>query len=322
MSTTDREIAATCLLNAPREIVFDVWTDPKHIVHWWGPNGFTNTIHEMDVRPGGVWRFIMHGPDGTNYQNEIVYEEITRLERIVYTHVSHPKFHTTVTFADEGGKTRLTMRMVFETAADRDLTIKTFNAVEGLKETLGRLDGYLANAGGNGHDTSKDQRPGERDILITRVFDAPRERVFKAWTEPAQLMRWWAPRGFTTPVCKTDPRPGGIFHYCMRAPDGPDIWGIGIYQEIIEPERIVYTDSFADADGNPVPPSHYGMSASHPAETLVTVTFTDQGGRTKVTLRHSIPPSIEERDATNQGWIEMLDRLAEELARNRQAVAS
>lgn len=154
----------------------------------------------------------------------------------------------------------------------------------------------------------------DREIVLTRVFDAPRGSVFKAWTQPEHLVRWWAPDGCTTPSCTVDLRPGGRFHYCMRMPDGKDIWGMGIYREIVEPERIVYVDSFADAKGNPVSPTHYGMSPDHPAETLVTVTFVEQGARTKVTLRHSLPKAFQERKEMEQGWIQMLDHLAGHLA--------
>ena len=150
----------------------------------------------------------------------------------------------------------------------------------------------------------------EQDIVLTRIFDAPRELVFQAWTQPAHLARWWAPEGCTTQVRELDLRPGGRFHFCMRTPDGQDVWGLGIYREIVVPERLVYLDSFADADGNPVPPTHYGLSAGHPPETLVTVTFAAQGGRTLLTLRHAIPLPVAERGATQQGWSEMLERLA------------
>lgn len=163
--------------------------------------------------------------------------------------------------------------------------------------------------------TSTAATAADREIVMTRVFDAPRELVWKAWTEPERLMRWWAPSGFTTPFCKTDLRVGGVFHYCMRSPDGRDIWGRGVYREIAPPSLIVYTDAFADAEGNPVPPAHYGMNSGHPAETLVTVTFAEHEGKTKLTLRHSIPQSVVERDGTQQGWTEMFDRLAEELAK-------
>jgi uncharacterized protein YndB with AHSA1/START domain len=143
--TAEREISATRIFEAPRALVFKMWTDPEHVERWWGPNGFTITTHEMDVRPGGVWRFIMHGPDGTDYPNKIVYVEIAPPERLVYDHVSGPPFHVTVLFEEEGAqRTRLTARMVFETAAVRDATIREFNAVEGLSQHLGRLAEHLA----------------------------------------------------------------------------------------------------------------------------------------------------------------------------------
>lgn len=158
-----------------------------------------------------------------------------------------------------------------------------------------------------------EQDTSDREIVLTRVLDAPRELVWKAWTESEHLARWWAPKGCSTPFCTVDLRPGGRFHYCMRMPDGSEVWGIGVYREVVEPERIVYTDSFSDEKGNPVPPSCYGMSESHPAETVVTVTFDEHQGNTTVTLHHSIPESVEEREGTEQGWKEMLERLAENL---------
>src|SRR4051794_37608696 len=111
-NTPDREISATRIFDAPRDLVFQMWTDPQHIGNWWGPNGFTITLYEMDVRPGGVWRFVMHGPDGRDYQNKIVYVEVVKPERLVYDHVSGPLFRATVNFAEEGRKTRLNMQML------------------------------------------------------------------------------------------------------------------------------------------------------------------------------------------------------------------
>jgi PhnB protein len=153
-STADREISATRVFDAPRELVWKVWTDPKHIAQWWGPNGFTNIIHEMDVRPGGVWRLIMHGPNGVDYQNKNVFVEIEKPERIVYDHVSAPRHHVTVTFAEQGDKTQITMRMLFDTAAERDDTARKFGAVEGLSQTLGRLKEHLAKFAGLGQNPS------------------------------------------------------------------------------------------------------------------------------------------------------------------------
>jgi uncharacterized protein YndB with AHSA1/START domain len=129
--------------------VFDAWSDPEGISHWWGPHGFSTTTHEMDVKPGGVWRFTMHGPDGVDYKNRIVYTEVVRPARLVYAHAGegeheHVRFHSTVTFEEEGGKTRITMRAVFPSAAERDAVVRDHGAVEGAKQTLERLGKHLA----------------------------------------------------------------------------------------------------------------------------------------------------------------------------------
>lgn len=153
----------------------------------------------------------------------------------------------------------------------------------------------------------------EREMVITRVFDAPRELVFSAWTEPERLKRWWAPDGASTPFFSVDLRPGGTFVFCLRLPWG-DHWVRGVYREVVPPERIVYDSWFADAEGNPVPPAHYGLSAEHPHQTRVAVTFAERDGKTTVTLRQALPASVPERGDTGQGWREMLDRLAAELA--------
>jgi uncharacterized protein YndB with AHSA1/START domain len=150
-STADREITATRLLDAPRELVFQVWTDPQHVAQWWGPRGFTNTIEKMDVRPGGVWQFVMHGPDGVDYPNRVVFLEVVPPERLVYLHGAERddepgQFHVTVTFTAEGKQTRLAMRTVFKTAAERARVIEEVGAIEGLNQTLDRLTEYLARA--------------------------------------------------------------------------------------------------------------------------------------------------------------------------------
>lgn len=146
--TSDREIVITRVFDAPRELVFRAWVEPQHVARWWGPTGFTITTHSMDVRPGGVWRFIMHGPDGVDYPNQIVYVEIDPPSRLVYKHrgadgPSEHDFVTTTTFEDLGGTTRLTMRRVFPTAAARDFVVKTYGAIEGGKQTLARLAEYV-----------------------------------------------------------------------------------------------------------------------------------------------------------------------------------
>ena len=143
-NTSDREIGSTRIFEAPRALVWMVWTDPEHLGQWWGPNGFTTTTKIYDLKPGGQWLFTMHGPDGTDYRNDITFTEVIEPERIEYDHGPSPVFHTTVTFEEEGAdRTRLSMTALFPTAAERDRTVEKFNAVEGMKQTLGRLAEYV-----------------------------------------------------------------------------------------------------------------------------------------------------------------------------------
>ena len=139
---SDREIVTTRAIDVPRELVFKAWTDPEHLAQWWGPKGFTNTFQEFDMRPGGVWRFVMHGPDGVDYKNKSVFVEIVKPERIVFQHVSGPQFQVTATFAEQAGKTKLTFQMLFETAAEC-AKVKGF-AVEANEQNFDRLEAQLA----------------------------------------------------------------------------------------------------------------------------------------------------------------------------------
>jgi uncharacterized protein YndB with AHSA1/START domain len=163
-------------------------------------------------------------------------------------------------------------------------------------------------------------KPAERELVIARVFDAPRELVWKAWTDPEEAKKWWGPKGFTAPVSKIDLRVGGKYLNCMRGagPDGVvrDFWSTGIYREIVPLQRLVNTDSFADEKGNVVPASHYGMEGDWPLELLVTVTFEEAGGRTKMTLLHAGIPAGKMRELCETGWNESFDKLAEHLAKS------
>ncbi len=155
---------------------------------------------------------------------------------------------------------------------------------------------------------------GKGEIVISRIFDAPRKLVWKAWTEPEQLSKWWGPKAFTSPFCKMDLRVGGKYLCCMRSKEGQDFWSTGTYKEIVPFKRIVYTDSFADEKGNPVPASHYGMPGGDwPMELMVTLTFEDHGNKTKMTLTHAGIPAGEMREMTGVGWNESFDKLAERL---------
>ncbi|HEY3876728.1 MAG TPA: SRPBCC domain-containing protein [Candidatus Kapabacteria bacterium] len=144
-SSKDRTMAATRILNAPRELVWKILTDPDHIKHWWGPNGFSLTTHEHELREGGEWNFTMHGPDGTDYRNEMVFKEIVPMERIVLTHGSDPKFQMFISLCDLGDKTELHWCNIFESAEEYKRAVEVFHAIEGLHQNVDRLRAYLTN---------------------------------------------------------------------------------------------------------------------------------------------------------------------------------
>lgn len=300
----DRELVFTRVFDAPRELVFQAWTDPKHLAQWWGPRGFQTTVHEMEVRPGGVWRLTMHGPDGRDYRNHIVMLEVIRPERLVFKHDpekgSEPVNHqTTVTFLERGGKTQVTMRMLFSSPDARKHVIRTYEAVEGGNQTLGRLREYLEKSTGRKSSVAT-------PLFMSRVLNAPRERVFEMWKKPEHLARWWGPKNFTLSHCEMDFRTGGAFRFVMRGPDGRDYPFEGDYVEILEPDRIVFRGLIHD-------------KASHEVWTIVT--FFEEQSQTKLVVEQAY---FFESDATKgapEGWGQTLDRLEQALAAASPKVA-
>lgn len=302
-NTSDRELVITRSFNAPRELVFKAWTDPSHVVHWWGPNGFTITIHEMRVKPGGVWRFIMHGPDGIDYPNRIVFQEVIKPERLVFLHGADieddpGQFHVEVDFIEEGKKTELVMRMIFKTKEAKDLVVEKYGAIEGNRQTMNRLEEYLEDCDRSYLDDSM------RKLNITRILNAPRELVFKAWIDEKCIAQWWGPKGFTNPVCQMDVRPGGSIRIDMMGP-GAVVYPMGgTFHEIKEPELLVFTSTaYTDEQGN------------HGLEVLNTVKFEEHHGKTRLTLNAvvvNLAPEVKPAvRGMEQGWNETLDRLAQ-----------
>ena len=231
------------VFDAPRELAWQAMTDPRHVAQWWGPRGFTTTIQEMDVRRGGAWRHTMRGPDGTEYPNESVFIEVVKPERIVFAHAGGKKgeaqvqHQSTWRFEELGAKTRVVLHMVFPSAAAREYVVKTYKAIEGGQQTLERFAVHVA-----GEKTSA----GETEFRITREFDAPRELVFSAWTEPRLLAQWWGPPPFTAPVCEMDARVGGVYRVVMRSPEGVDYPITGVFREVTPPERLVMTQNVSE----------------------------------------------------------------------------
>jgi uncharacterized protein YndB with AHSA1/START domain len=148
----------------------------------------------------------------------------------------------------------------------------------------------------------------DNTVVISRVFDAPRDLVFEAWTQPEYLVRWFAPHGCTFHIERIDVRPGGGFHSCIR--DGSfECWCVGVYHEIVRPERLMYTLAIADRHGNKVAPASVGHDARWPPETRLTVTFEDQGGKTRLTLHQDVSESLAKQTGAYPSWLEMLERL-------------
>lgn len=154
-------------------------------------------------------------------------------------------------------------------------------------------------------------------LYITKAFNARRSELWKAWTEPESVTKWWGPRNFTAPFVKNNLEEGGTYLYCMRSPEGEDVWSTGTYKKIVPMEEIVSTDSFADEEGNIVPASDYGISGDWPLELKVTVTFQDEDGKTKLSIQHQGFPDKENKDLAEAGWKESLEKLEEYLKTNK-----
>ena len=161
-------------------------------------------------------------------------------------------------------------------------------------------------------DINLDSKAVQNELVITRIFDAPKELVWKAWTDSEHLMQWWGPKDFTSHFCKTDLRIGGKFHFCMKSSDGFEIWSTGVYKEVIHFDKLVFTNCFADEKGNIVPATHYGMPDNIPLEMQVTIILEDHKGKTKMTMIHKGLPSSETGGA-NIGWNESFDKLVSSL---------
>jgi uncharacterized protein YndB with AHSA1/START domain len=139
----DSSLTITRMLKAPLQLVWDIWTMPEHVKHWWGPEGFTNSIHKMDVREGGEWEFVMHGPDGTDYRNKHIFKQVIPCEKLVLEHVTAPLFTMTITFEAVGKETRVTIVSDFLTEVQLETVIKVFKADQGLRQNMDRLEDYL-----------------------------------------------------------------------------------------------------------------------------------------------------------------------------------
>jgi uncharacterized protein YndB with AHSA1/START domain len=293
----DRELIVSRFFEAPRALVWEAWTTPEHFVKWMGPRGFTTTKPEGHFKVEGSWRYDMIYFDGTVYPNRVLFREIKPISRLVYDHGDGENpahdFETTVTFAEEGDGTRVTLRSLFDSKATRDLMVETVGAVEGGKQTLERLGETIAYL---------QQEP----LILTREFDAPRALVFDAFTKAEHLAHWWGPKGCQIVNPRVDLKRGGEFRYGMQFGDALS-YGKQFYREITPTSRLVYENMFTDEAGEPM---HPPFEERWPLRLLTTILFEDVGTRTRVTVLWTPLDANAEERATfeanranmNGGW--------------------
>ena len=306
-TSTDLELVVSRVIDAPVARVWRAWTDPAEVSKWWGPFGFNTSAAEREFKVGGTWRHTMVGPDGTKYPNLARFEEIVPNQRIVYTNSGGDgdgagvHFRSTVTFEDEGGKTKLTLRAVFDSAQMRDVAAMKYGAIEGGRQTLTRLAAVT-----------------EGTFVLSRMVSAPRERVWRAWTNEHELAAWMGPRGFETIHAKLDFRVGGIYHYGMK--NGPlTMWGKWELLEIEPPARLRVLQSFSDEHGGL---GRHPLAPTWPPQMMSTVELQDYGNQTLITILWSPFNATDEERQTfldnmagiNQGWSGTFERLDQHLA--------
>jgi len=284
-NTADREIVLSRVINAPRELVWEAFTNPKHLEKWWGPNGFNTKTKEFDFREGGDWVHTMTGPDGQQYPNHSHFEEIRKPELLRYLHgggrvdgTYDSQFEATITFEDEDGKKKVTMRSIFPSAAARDYVVREYGAVEGGKQHLANLDEYVTHI----------------PIILEQTYNAPVSVVWKALTDPAQMREWYMPH-----ISDFKPEVGFKTEFTVHhdGKDYPHIWQV---TEVEKKKKISYEWLFG---GNP-------------GHSVVTFELTPVGVKTKLVFTHTGIESFRgdinvglKRENFMEGWTQLVHQL-------------
>jgi uncharacterized protein YndB with AHSA1/START domain len=309
----DREIALTRAFAAPRDLVFQAWTRPDLLRRWFGPHGHRLVVCEVDLRVGGAWHFVLEEPDGKRMRLHGIYREIVRPERLVYTERSECEAQVgseslvTVTLVEHEGGTTVTSTVRFESPRIRDDLLDS-GMRRGIAEGYERLDAALSTP----DDAALAAR---RDLVVTRVFDAPLARVWHAWSDPAQVRQWWGPVGFTCPRAEISFHPGGTSLVSMHSPDFGVRHSTWHYTEIVPMRRIEYVHNLADRDGRRLDPVEVGMPPDFPQDQRHTVVFRAlDEGRTELTITEYGWPVGQLMEFSRIGMEQCLDKMAASLA--------
>ena len=295
MTPPENILTVTRVLQAPRDQVFAIWSDPAHLDIWWGPRGFRTTTKEYQFKEGGVWLFNMLGPDGTDWPNRIRYQTIEAPSRICYRHDSGQDqggFDSVITFEDLGPQTRLQIKVICQTA-QQAAEFRALGAENSGHQTLQRLEEFILSIEG---------------FKITRRFKLPRSRLFELWTQIEHLKNWSGPKGCTVRYPKAELRPGGIVHYAMQTLEMGEMWGMMKYREILPPERLVYEQWFSNEAGEV---ENHPLAPDWPKAMLTTILFEEVGPQeTELTLLwNPLDASLAEcavfeanKPSMSQGW--------------------
>ena len=315
----EREVKIVRTFNAPRALVWQAWTDPVHIAQWWGPRGFTNPVCEWDARPGGRIHVVMRASDEiakmigrADHPMTGEFTEVVPTERLAFVstaidNAGKPLLEalTTVRLMERSGKTE----MVLHASAKGfvEIAARMLEGMEaGWTQSIDKLEEHLVAS-------------NAPEFTLSRTFDAPRDKVWKAYSDLNALSKWWGPAGFKWIDGKLDFKPGGIFHYGMRAPTGAEMWGKFVYREIVKPERLAFLTSFSDRAGNTV---RAPFAEDWPLEVLNVLSFTELHGLTTVAMRgtpHNTTEAEKKRfeamkPSMNVGFKGTLDQLEQYLA--------
>lgn len=282
----ETDIKVTRLIHAPQALVWQAFTDVRHIHNWWGPYGFTTTTSEMHVAPGSHWRYVMHGPDGVDYVNWIRYTKVEQPALLEYDHggddPDHAVFRARITLAPQSANDTLVMLHLFCQSKAQQQEFVKFGATKGGQENLTRLSAFMAHAKAHQSGATTLTLTSPTEFVVTRDFKAPREHVFDAWTKAEQLRQWYGLRGvMDTAACDVDLRVGGQWRIVERMKDSQtDHVFSGEYRVIDRPARLVFTERYEAIAGS---------------DHVVTMTLQQQGDVTTMSL-HSLYPNQAMRD--------------------------
>jgi uncharacterized protein YndB with AHSA1/START domain len=300
----ERDVVMTRVFNAPRRLVFDAWTTPELLVRWFGGRGWTLPVCEIDLRPGGTFRYVMRGPEGAEVTMRGMYREIDPPERLVSTEAYEgfteegwrPEDETvnTMLLTERDGKTTWTMTTTYPSRDVRDAAYALKQAWDGMSYSLDRLDEVLRT----------------RNLVVTRTFDAPIDRLWQAWTASEDVKAWWGPQGFTAPIARMDVREGGSSLVCMRSPDGHELYNTWTYRQVEPRKRLEYVLAFSNDKGEPVDPASLGLPPDLAKEVPHVVVFEADGNGTRVTVTEQGYTSEQTLELSRMGLEQCLDKMA------------